>query len=133
MSNLLKIFIFTLILSSCAQNRTEDFSEKRILKLYAKAALYELCNKNNGNLYCDTTNAKLSSIKPEIFAFKNEKKKEVLVLFTLYTHNLFVMFGYNKDRNLEIQSRGGWGLDKEEFIESFLKYGDSFYDPDYYE
>ena len=132
MSNLLRIFVITLTLFSCAQNRTDNFNENRIFELYAKASLYEFCTKNMG-YRCNKIKGNLDSINPEIFLSRNAEKKEVLVLFTLNNYHPHVIFGYDKDGDIEIRGTGIWITSKQEMVENFLKYGDPSYDPDYYD
>ena len=123
MNNLLKIFMFMFTLSVSAQPTEISPNERRVFKLYAMAALLELCHDEFISERCDEINSKLDTLEPEMFFFQNTEKKEVLVIYSLNDYYPDVILRYDKDGLLKIINRGVWLSDKQEYISEFLDSG----------
>lgn len=124
MSNLLKILVLMFVLSVYAQTEGVSPNQKRVLELYAIAALLEICENKFVNDVCSKITTDLEALEPEIFFFQDAAKKEVLVIFSLNDYYPNVRLGYDKDANIKIIGRGVWFSDKQEYINEFLKSGD---------
>ena len=118
----MKKIIFTLVcvfLFSCANTIS---NERRVLKYYGIAALFELCDHSVGNV-CSAVSFKLdkTKVEPEIYYYLNQ----VMVLFPMADRQYpYVIMEYDKDRYLTIRNRGTWLSDKKDFIASFNSGGD---------
>lgn len=132
MNNALNVILFTIALSVSAQTVEISPSERRIFKLYAMSALFELCHEKVISDRCAKINARLDTLEPEIFFFQNEKKREILVIYTLNGFYPDVVLRYDKDGNIKIVNRGIWLSDKQQYISEFLNSG-NYIDEDHAE
>lgn len=123
MNSALNVFLFTVALSVSAQTIEISPNERRIFKLYAMAALFELCHAKVVSERCAEINTELDTLEPEIFFFQNDEKREVLVIYTLNDYYPDVILRYDKDGNIKIVNRGTWLSDKQQYINEFLNSG----------
>lgn len=123
MNSVLNAILFTFALSISAETIEISPNERRIFKLYAMAALFELCHDKVISKRCAEINAGLDTLEPEIFFFQNEEKREILVIYTLNDSYPDVILRYDKDGNIKIVNRGIWLSDKQGYIREFLNSG----------
>ena len=123
MNSVLNAILFLFALFTSAQTIEITPNERRIFKLYAMAALFELCHEKVTSERCVEINTELDTLEPEIFFFQDEEKREVLVIYTLDDSYPDVILRYDKDGNIKIVNRGIWLSDKQGYIKEFLNSG----------